>query len=102
MGNERLVALHTLSVITAVCGFMAMCICWMLALTIMPLHVYFAVHGARAAGVGRRVTMAIALLSAIPVANTLVLLLVNNRLARAMLAAGIPQEELGFKLLRRV
>lgn len=101
MNKERLVALHTLSVITAVGGFLAMCISWILVLTIMPLHIYFAVHGARAAGVGRRVTMAIALLSAIPVANTLLLLLVNNRLASAMLAAGIPQEAFGFKLLRR-
>lgn len=101
MDKERLIALHTLSVVTAVGGLLAMCVNWLLVLTIMPLHVYFAVHGARAAGAGRLPAAGIGLVAAVPVVNTLVLLLVNNRLASAMLAAGVPREAFGFSRLRR-
>ncbi|TXT25431.1 MAG: hypothetical protein FD131_4632 [Rhodocyclaceae bacterium] len=91
MDKERLIALHTLSVVTAAGGLLAMCVSWLLVITIMPLHVYFAVHGARAAGAGRLAAAGIGLAAAVPVVNNLVLLLVNNRLASAMLAAGVSQ-----------
>lgn len=101
MSKERLIALHTLSVMTVIGGVLALFVSWVLAMTIMPLHIYFAVHGARAAGAGRLASSAIALLAALPVVNTLVLVVVNNRLAKAMLAAGVPLEAFGFRLLRR-
>ncbi len=69
---------------------------WVLVMTVMPLHVYFAVHGARAAGSRR-----IALAAVLPGINTLVLLVVDNRLAKAMLAAGVPREAFGFRMLRK-
>lgn len=99
--RNRLVALHTLSVITVISGLLALFANWLLAMAIMPLHVYFAVHGARAAGASRLVSAAIALVATLPVVNTLVLVAVNNRLAKTMLAAGVPQEAFGFRLLRR-
>ena len=94
MDKERLIALHTLSVITVIGGFLALFVSWVLAITIMPLHIYFAVHGARAAGAGR-------LVAALPLVNTLMLVVVNNRLANAMLAAGVPRGAFGFRLLRK-
>ena len=53
MDRERLIALHTLSVLTVIGGFLSLFSNWLLVMTVMPLHVYFAVHGARAAGAGR-------------------------------------------------
>ena len=101
MDRERLLALHTLSGITAIGGFLALFGNWAVAMTIMPLHVYFAVHGARAAGTGRLASTAIALAAALPGLNTLVLVVVNNRLAKAMLAAGVPREAFSFRLPRK-
>lgn len=101
MDKERLIALHTLSLITVIGGFLALFVNWVLAMTIMPLHVYFAVHGARAAGAGRLASAAIAFVAVLPVVNTLVLVVVNDRLAKSMLAAGVPREAFGFRLLRR-
>ena len=101
MDKERLIALHTLSVITVIGGFLALFVSWVLAITIMPLHIYFAVHGARAAGAGRLASAAIALVAALPHVNTLMLVVVNYRLANAMLAAGVPRGAFGFRLLRK-
>ena len=78
MDKERLIALHTLSVITVIGGFLALFVSWVLTITIMPLHIYFAVHGARAAGAGRLASAAIALVAALPLVNTLMLVVVNN------------------------
>lgn len=78
-----------------------MCVSWVLAVAIIPLHVYFAVHGARAAGTGRIASAAIALAAALPGLNTLVLVAVNNRLSKALLAAGVPREAFGFRFFRR-
>lgn len=61
----------------------------------------FAVHGARAACAGRLASSAIALLAALPEINTHGLMVVNSRLAKAMLAACVPLEALGFRPLRR-
>ena len=77
MDKERLIALHTLSVITVIGGFLALFVSWVLAITIMPLHIYFAVHGARAAGAGRLASAAIALVAALPLVNTLMLVVVS-------------------------
>lgn len=101
MDRERLIALHTLSMLTAIGGFLSLFSNWLLVMTVMPLHVYFAVHGARAAGSLRIASVAIALAAVLPGINTLVLLMVNNRLAKAMLAAGVPREAFGFRMLRK-
>lgn len=93
---ERLCALHTLTQYTALGGFFSLLIPPLLALTLIPLHVYFAVHNARALGAGRWAASGLGLVATIPLANTLLLIALNQRLSKVLDQAGVKRGILGY------
>ena len=93
--TERLCALHTLTQYTALGGFVALLMPPLLALTLIPLHVYFAVHNARALGAGRWAA-GLGVVATIPLANTLLLIALNQRLGKVLDQAGEKRGILGY------
>lgn len=94
--TERLCALHTLTQYTALGGFVALLMPPLLALTLIPLHVYFAVHNARALGAGRWAAAGLGVVATIPLANTLLLIALNQRLGKVLDQAGEKRGILGY------
>lgn len=93
---ERLCALHTLTQYTALGGFVSLLIPPLLALTLIPLHVYFAVHNSRALGAGHWAAAGLGVVATIPLANTLLLIALNQRLSKLLDQAGVKRGFWGY------
>lgn len=94
---EKLAAAHRLSVWAVVVGFVGACTHIYLALAAIPFHVYCAFRVGRIVRVSHGALVAILLLMLLPIANTLTLVLLNNKAARVLKAAGMPIGFMGVK-----
>ena len=94
--TERLCALHTLTQYTALGGFLSLLMPPLLALALIPLQVYFAVHNARALGAGRWAAAGLGVVATIPLANTLLLIALNQRLSKVLDQAGVKRGLWGY------
>ena len=95
-GTERLCALHTLAQLTALVSFLSLLGPWIMALVLIPLHIYFAVHNSRALGAGRWAAAGLGVVATIPLANTLLLIALNQRLGKVLDQAGEKRGILGY------
>lgn len=94
--TNRLCALHALSQWTAAAGVMSLLGPWLIVATLIPLHIYLAVHDARSLGVGRWGAAGLGAAAVLPLANTLILVVLSQRLARVIESAGYQRGRLGF------
>ena len=94
--NERLCALHTLAQGTALCGLITLLMPLMMALMVIPLHIYFAVHIARELGAGRWSAAGLGVVAVFPLANTLLLIALNQRLGKRLADAGVQRGWFGY------
>jgi len=67
-----------------------------MALVLIPLHIYFAVHNSRALGAGRWAAAGLGVVATIPLANTLLLIALNQRLGKVLDQAGEKRGILGY------
>ncbi len=95
-GTARLCALHTLAQLTALVGFLSLLGPWIIALVLIPMHIYFAVHNSRAIGAGRGAATGLAVVAAIPMVNTLLLIALNQRLSKVLDRAGVKRGFWGY------
>ena len=84
--RDRLMAIYTLTNVTAVLGVVSLLGPVPLVLALLPLHVYFAVHNSRATGIGSAGATAAGLIGLCPIANGIMLLFLNKRLAKQLRA----------------
>jgi hypothetical protein len=95
-GTARLCALHALSQCTAIVGFLSLLGPWIIDLVLIPLHIYFAVHNTRALGAGRWAAAGLGVVATIPLANTLLLIALNQRLSKLLDQAGVKRGFWGY------
>lgn len=93
----ELTTAHKLSIWVVVGGFVGACTHIYLALAAIPFHLYCAFRIGRAIQLPSIALAAISILMLIPIANTLGLLLLNNKAARLFKQAGVPIGPMGFK-----
>lgn len=86
---DDLVQTHRVSIWAVMAGFVGACTHLYVALAAIPLHMYGAFRVGRCLRVPIVALAAIEIVMLIPVANTLALLLLNNRAGRALKQAGL-------------
>lgn len=86
---DDLVQAHRISIWAVMAGFVGACTHIYVALAAIPLHVYGAFRVGHCLRVPIVALAAIEIVMLIPVANTLTLLLLNNRAGRALKQAGL-------------
>lgn len=91
-----LAQIHRVSIWVIIAGFVGACTHIYAVLVAVPLHMYCAFRLSRCLRIHIAALLAIEVVMLIPVANTLALLLINNRAGRALKAAGLPLGPMGI------
>lgn len=94
---QKLITAHRLSVWAVIAGFVGAITHLYVALAVIPFHLFCAWRVGRMIHVNNFLLAVVLLLMLLPVANTLTLLLLNNRAAKVLKLAGIPIGPFGFR-----
>lgn len=92
---DNLAQAHRVSIWAVIAGFVGACTHIYAALAAIPLHMYGAFRVGRCLRVHIVALVAIEIVMLVPVANTLALLLLNNRAGRVLKQAGLSVGPMG-------